>query len=228
MKVYITPLGFDTSHILSLLVKYGLEKEDKIVLLMSNQVDERAESAFENVKEMIHKVGAGITVDRIKLDHNDFSGMILACVGIITNASKEDPETSIIVNLSGGPREILVALTIASVSHSPMITHTTCYSDVSRQLSQVDIPYFTSPLQNREISILSDIKENGPTSITDIAKRLHISESSISRYCARLQSISLINLMAQGKRKLANIRPSAEVILSIKKVTVNQVPHLSK
>lgn len=215
MKVFISPLGFDTSHILSLIVKYGIEEEDRINLLMSSKTDERADSAFKSVEEMIHKIDSRITVKRILLDHSDFPDMIVTSIKAIKNASKEDCDTSVIVNLSGGPREILVALTIASVSLVPKIAQVTCYSDVSRQLSKIDLPYFTSPLQGRELAVLRDIKDYGPTSISDIAERMQISESSISRYCTRLLSIGVIDLAAKGKRKFARIRPGAEVVLAI-------------
>jgi len=214
MKAYISPLGFDTSHILSLIVKYGIEAEDSIILLMSNKTDERAESAFSSVKEMIHKIDSRISVDRIMLNNDDFSGMIVSCIKAIKNASNEKPDTSVMVNLSGGPRELLVALTIASVSNVPYITKATCYSDVCRQLSQIELPYFTSPLQDRELAVLRDIKMFGPTSISDVATRLQISESSISRYCTRLLLIGLIDLTAKGKRKFAKIKPCAEVVLA--------------
>jgi CRISPR-associated protein Csa3 len=215
MKVYISPLGFDTSHILSLIVKYGIEAEDRIVLLMSTKIDERAESAFDSVKEMIHKVNDRIIVERIRLDHSDFSSMVLRCIVIIKGAIKEDRDKSIVVNLSGGPREILVALTVASLSNAPKIARITCYSDVSRQLSEIELPFFTSTLQNREISVLQDIEQFGPTSISEMSERLQLSESSVSRYCARLFSARLIDLNAKGKKKLAKIRPCAQVILSI-------------
>lgn len=213
--MYISPLGFDTSHILSLIVKYGIEAEDGIVLLMSNTMDERAESAFKSVTEMIHTIDARITVKRVQLDHSDFSGMILACIEVIKSTLEDCLGTSIIVNLSGGPREILVALTIASVSHAPKIAQFTSYSDVSRQLSEIDLPYLASPLQDRELAVLQDIRDFGPTSISEISNRLHISESSTSRYCARLLSNRLIDLVAKGKSKFAKVRPSAGVILSI-------------
>lgn len=215
MKLYVTPLGFDTSHIISLIVKYGVKTEDEITILMSNTVDERAESAFKNVKDMVHTIDSHISVKRVTLDHNDFSGMILRCIEVIKSGLHNNPNISIIVNLSGGPREILVALTIASVSYAPKIAQFTSYSDVSRQLSEIDLPYLALPLQDRELEVLQNIQDFGPTTISEISKRLHISESSTSRYCARLLSNRLIDLTAKGKSKLAKIRPSAEVILSI-------------
>ncbi|KUK70135.1 MAG: CRISPR-associated HTH regulatory protein, Csa3 family [Methanocalculus sp. 52_23] len=214
MKMYISPLGFDTSHVLSLIVKYGIEGGDGIIVLMSNTVDERAESAFKSVTEMVRTIDAGIAIRRVQLDHNDFSGMILTCIEAIKSTLHDSPGASIIVNLSGGPREILVALTIASVSYAPKIAQVTSYSDVSRQLSEIDLPYLAPPLQGRELEVLQDIMDFGPTSIADISNRLHISESSISRYCARLLSNRLIDLTAKGKSKLAKVRPSAGVILS--------------
>ncbi|WP_298666636.1 CRISPR-associated CARF protein Csa3 [uncultured Methanofollis sp.] len=215
MKVYISPLGFDTSHVLSLIVKYGIEAGDRIIMVMSDTRDERAESAFKSVTEIVHTIDVGIAIRRVHLDHRDFSGMILACIAAIKGTLHDTPGASIIVNLSGGPREILVALTIASVSHAPKIAQFTSYSDVSRQLSEIDLPYLTSPLRDRELAVLGDIQNFGPTSISDIAQRLQISESSASRYCARLLSNRLIDQTAQGKSKCARVRPSAAVILSI-------------
>jgi CRISPR-associated protein Csa3 len=215
MKTYISPLGFDTSHILSLIVKYGITAEDEVIILMSNTLDERAESAYKSVTELIYTIDNRITIKRVLLDHSDFTGMILTCNGIIKGILKDNPRTSIIVNLSGGPREILVALTITSISYAQKISCFTSYSDVSRQLSEIDLPHFTSSLQDRELEVLRDIKGFGPTSIADISQRLHISESSISRYCTRLLSNKLIDMTAKGKSKLAKIRPSAEVLLSI-------------
>lgn len=215
MKVYISPLGFDTSHVLSLIVKYGIEAGDGIIMVMSDTRDERAESAFTSVTEMVHTIDAGIAIRRVNLDHRDFSGMVLTCIEAITGTLHDTPGASIIVNLSGGPREILVALTVAAVSHAPQIAQFTSYSDVSRQLSEIDLPYLTSPLRDRELAVLKDIQDFGPTSISDIAQRLQISESSASRYCARLVSNRLIDQTAQGKSKCASVRPSAGVVLSI-------------
>lgn len=215
MNVYMTPLGFDTSHVLSLIVKYGIEAGDGIIVLTSDAVDERAESAFKSVEKMVHTINAGIAIRRIQLDHCDFSGMILTCIEALKGILCDTPGASIIVNLSGGPREILVALTVASVSHAPYVTQFASYSDVSRQLSEIDLPYLTSPLRGRERAVLKDIQDFGPTSISDIAKRLQISESSASRYCARLLSHRLIDQTARGKSKCVSARSSAGVILSI-------------
>lgn len=215
MIVYITPLGFDTSHVLSLIVKYGIEAGDGIIVLTSNTVDERAESAFKSVEKMVHTINAGIAIRRIQLDHCDFSGMILACIETIKGILCDTPGASIIINLSGGPREILVALTVASVSHAPHVTQFTSYSDVSRQLSEIDLPYLTSPIRGRELAVLKDIQDFGPTSISDIAKRLQVSESSASRYCARLLSHGFVDLTTKGKSKCVSVRSSAGVILSI-------------
>jgi CRISPR-associated protein Csa3 len=215
MKVYISPLGFDTSHVVSLIVKYGIEAGDGIILLMSDTRDERAESAYTSVAEMVHTIDAGIAVRRVHLDHRDFSGMVLACIEAVKGTVRDTPGASIIVNLSGGPREILVALTVASVSHAPLIAQFTSYSDVSRHLSAIDLPYLTSPLRGRELEVLQDIQDSGPTSISDIAQRVQISESSASRYCARLLSNRLIDQTAQGKSKCARVRPSARMVLSI-------------
>ncbi|MGD9938135.1 MAG: CRISPR-associated CARF protein Csa3 [Methanoregulaceae archaeon] len=215
MKRFVSPLGFDTSHILSLLVRYGIDGGDTIVFLMSNKEDERAETAFKNVKAMIHQINGQIGIERVPLDHKNFLGMVKACIDALTCHNQGASGTSVIVNLSGGPREILVALTIASVSHAPLISHSACYSDVNRQLFSIDLPYLTSPIHEREQIVLQDILTNGPTALFDIASRLQLSESSVSRYCARLVSIDLVDLTAKGRNKFAKITPSGEIALAI-------------
>ena len=49
VKTYISPLGFETTHIISLIVKHGIEKHDRIILLRPEGSDNRAERAIEDI-----------------------------------------------------------------------------------------------------------------------------------------------------------------------------------
>ena len=53
MKTYISLSGFDTSQILSLMVKYGIEGDDRIILIRpEKETDGRGETTVQAVRDL--------------------------------------------------------------------------------------------------------------------------------------------------------------------------------
>jgi CRISPR-associated protein Csa3 len=125
----------------------------------------------------------------------------------------EKAEGQIIANLSGGPREIFLAFTIACLSEAGKIFKTTNYSDIERSLNEVTLPNITAILEDRQKRILEDVSMNQPTTITDIAKRLSVSESTISRQVARLAKLGAVHLVQKGKTKEVRITLTGKILL---------------
>jgi len=214
MKTYISPIGFDTTHLLSLLVRFGIESNDSVILIRPIEDDERSFRAIEEIQELTRKIGDGITIDILKVDHRDFRSMVFAFIrSIIEAAGKPGSNNKLYVNLSGGPREILIALTTASVTFSDKIDLVTSFSDIGRELQVISLPYIAYSPDEKEYNLLNDIKKNGPTSYADIASRLQISESTISRQCSRLSGLHWITIESRGKNKYASISPSGEIMI---------------
>jgi len=61
--------------------------------------------------------------------------------------------------------------------------------------------------------ILKDVSESQPTTITDIAKRLSVSESTISRQVARLAKLGAMHLLQKGKTKEVRITLTGKILL---------------
>ena len=120
---------------------------------------------------------------------------------------------SIIANLSGGPREIFLAFTIACLSRSNKIFKTTSYSDIDRRLNDIVLPNISAELEEKQKQILLDIIDNQPTNIGDIAKRLFVSESTISRQVARLADLKALYLVPKGKTKEIRITLSGKLLI---------------
>ena len=61
--------------------------------------------------------------------------------------------------------------------------------------------------------ILKDVSESQPTTITDIAKRLSVSESTISRQVARLAELVALHLVQKGKTKEVRTTLTGKILL---------------
>ena len=237
MKTYISPLGFETTHVISLIVKHGIEKGDRIILLRPIVSDPRADRAVDDIRDLTGKVDRMITVDVVLIDHHDFSAMMLCLLDLIASAAQPGvlrttqpaapvptpvstpalapARSKVIVNLSGGPREILIALTAASIALSELVCKTTNFSDIDRELREIKLPHIVRTPDAKVRQILGDIRENGPTTLTAIASRLGISESTISRSCAKLADMRAVEIMPDGRNKQITLTLSGRVLLKV-------------
>jgi len=215
MRNYITLSGFDTSQILSLIVKYGIEADDRIILIRPEQdADERAITTIHAVQDLSRQIDSSIKVKIHRVDHQDFEGMVLSLMDLIKNTEGE-----IVANISGGPREIFLAFTIACLSQSQKIYKTTNFSDIDRAITEISLPNLVRGLDEKLIKILKDVHENQPTMITEIAERLGISESTVSRQVGRLADLKSIDISQKGKTKQIQVTLTGKMFLLIDKST---------
>ena len=209
MKTYISLSGFDSSQIVSLIVKYGIEGGDQIILIRpEEESDTRGELTVQAIRDLSRQIDSSIDLQIHRVNHRDFEGMVLSLKGLLEKADGQ-----VIANLSGGPREIFLAFTIACLSKSGKIFKTTNFSDIERSLNVVTLPNIAAVLEEKQKRILRDIFENQPTTITDIAERLSVSESTISRQVARLAGLRVLEISQKGKTKEIRMTLTGKLLL---------------
>jgi CRISPR-associated protein Csa3 len=209
MKTYISLSGFDSSQIVSLIVKYGIEGGDLIILIRpEDETDTRGEQTIQAIRDLSRQIDSSIGLQIHHVNHRDLEEMVVSLKDLIEKADGQ-----VIANLSGGPREIFLAFTIACLSRSDKIFKTTNYSDIDRSLSEILLPNITAALEEKQKQILKDVFENQPTTIGDIAKRLSVSESTISRQVARLADQNALDLVQKGKTKEIRITLTGKLLL---------------
>jgi len=120
---------------------------------------------------------------------------------------------NLVVNLSGGPREILVALTAASMALSDSIYKTTNWSDVDRELSEIELPHITRTLDKTAWQILDDLLKHEHTTLTAVAGRIGASESTVSRQSAKLAGLRAVKITPAGRKKQIAPTLSGRVLL---------------
>jgi len=209
MKTYISLSGFDTSQIISLMVKYGIEGDDKIILIRpEKETDSRGESTIQAVRDLSRQIDSSIKVETHRVDHQNFESMVLSLIDLIKNAEGE-----VIANMSGGPREIFLAFAIACLSQSRRIRKAMNYSDVDRVMKEIDLPKMVQSLDDKSKAVLEDVRTKQPTTITEIAERLKISESTISRQVGRLVELDALKVNPEGKKKQIQTTLTGEIFL---------------
>jgi CRISPR-associated protein Csa3 len=209
MRSYISLSGFDTSQILSLIVKYGIEGNDKIVLIRpEHETDDRGETTIQAVKDLSRQIDSNIKVEIHRVDHHNFEDMVLSFTDLIKNTPGD-----IITNISGGPREIFLAFTIACISQPDKINRTTNYSDIDRVMKEITLPNIIYVLDEKLKDIICDINENQPTTITEIADRLNLSESTVSRQIRKLFDRKALDIVQEGKSKKICVTLAGKILL---------------
>jgi CRISPR-associated protein Csa3 len=217
MKTYISPLGFETTHVISLIVKHGIEKGDRIILLRPIASDSRADRAVADIMDLTAKVDRTITVDVVPIDHRNFGAMILSLMDLIASAAPPAVPAGgkVIVNLSGGPREILIALTAASMALSERVYKTTNFSDIDRELREIELPHIARTLDKTAWQILRDLAGHEHTTLVEVATRTGASESTVSRQSAKLAGLRAVEIVPAGRSKRITLTLSGRVLLKI-------------
>ncbi len=188
-KILITPLGFETTPVISFIGKEGIGKGDKLIVLRPEEraEEKRGERAFNQLKETVENFSSDIEIEKIVLDTQDFTGLILD----ISNILKEtDGKT--IVNLSGGVRTILVALTACTVFFNSRIRRTYNYEMIEREMKPIELPYVFFDLTENEQKILEKVVKEDNLSYNDLTASLELSKSTVSRLSNRLKNRELV------------------------------------
>ncbi|MEA1865835.1 MAG: CRISPR-associated CARF protein Csa3 [Euryarchaeota archaeon] len=217
MKTYISPLGFETTHVISLIVAHGIEKGDRIILLRPIASDSRADRAVADIMDLTAKVDRTITVDVVLIDHRNFGAMMLSLMDLIASAAPPVVPAGgkVIVNLSGGPREILIALTAASMALSELIYKTTNFSDIDRELREIELPHIARKLDKTAWQILRDLAGHEHTTLVEVATRTGASESTVSRQSAKLAGLRAVEIVPAGRSKRITLTLSGRALLKI-------------
>jgi CRISPR-associated protein Csa3 len=208
MKTYISTIGFDISQIISLIVKYGIEKGDRLILIRPEEEnDQRAENTLNEIQKFTNQINRDIKVEIFRVPHKDFEKCVIRLTDLINTSEGE-----IIANMSGGPRELLVPFVVACLVKSEKVKRTVSYSDIDRAAREIMLPRITGELDEKTKAILEDISKNQPATITDIAKRKKLSESTISRFISRLSDMDAVIIEQKGKIKEIRLSFTGELL----------------
>ena len=215
MRTYVSPIGYNTTSVTRpVLLSRGLETDDEVVLLRPDTEtdDSRAEGAITDVERMLEEIEPEVGLTTEYVTHEDFSSAVLECSDVIRAA-----EGTIIVSLSGGARDVLVPLTIATVAHASQVDTVLSFSDIDGRVRECDLPILTAGVSESARETLASIEETGEksngVSIPDLTERSGQAKSTITRHVTQLASEGAITTWQDGKTKHARTTLTGRLLL---------------
>lgn len=210
MRSYLSPIGYDSARVTRPVISHGLDTDDRIVLLRPalEMDDNRADQAVRDVRQMITQIEPDVEIEVETLPHDDFQG---AVVGICELLSERDEE--VIVNLSGGARDLFAALCTAALVHVDRISRLLTFSDIDGDVREIDLPDLTVDVPDASFRTLARIDDlDRPVSITELTELQDIAKSTVTRHLQQLEARDLVETWQEGKAKFARITFSGRLL----------------
>lgn len=209
MRTYLAPLGFDSRRVVRPVLSKGLDEGDWVRLLQPMNSSERGEDAFEDVEDILTQVVPGLDMKTEYLPYTDFVETTLYCADLIQEAKGE-----VIVILGGGARELLLPLTVVTFSNKDHVDTVLQIGDIDRSVRRIPSINLRANISDAEAVLLTEITDlDTPLSISDIAREVDKSKSTIARHVGKLESENLVTSNKSGRTKTIEITDSGRIFL---------------
>lgn len=201
MVVLYGTLGFSPQKFLGAVPAVG-EKIERVVVYTAAATEtntQRSEAAYRKVREALRAI-----VDQC--EHRRFSSpwnFDEIARGFIQDIAKEDPRR-LVFNLTGGPKTMTVAATIACLVHGVRTLY------VAEESEGIGAPFalpllrirYSQFLTEAQAKLLDAIKKYEPGSLDELADILRRSNATITFHTQKLEEIGALTFLSDPKNRL--------------------------
>lgn len=212
-KLIVATIGFEEKFTIRTITRHGLDKNDK-VLLLTGPPTEKSMTAINLVREFITKYySKDVTLIIKEIPVHNFYNAIHTIKESIMKEAKG--VISIIVNLSGGMRiliiETLLALAILNMKNIIVEIETEDSSTIVTIPSE--ILSIKPQIRKRHAEILQILAQaQEPLTVKTIAEKLGIDDSTMRRHLLKLRKMKLIETK-KTKPLLIQLSPLAKLLM---------------
>nr|WP_206335674.1 CRISPR-associated CARF protein Csa3 [Natronolimnobius sp. AArcel1] len=212
VRTYISPIGYDTRRVTRPVVKTGLGAEDTVVLLRPSEESdtEQAMQAVADVEQLLQEIEpmASCSIERISTE--TFEATVRDCCTVLADI---DSDSNAIVSLGGGPRDVLLPLTVAALVLSQTVDNALFFSDIDNTVQEWPLPDLTAGVPSRTTDTFETIVTAGDwLSLSTIADETGQSKSTVIRHVNDLEDAGLIESDTSAKAKRIRIAFSGELL----------------
>lgn len=183
-KAYFCSLGFDTTSIVRLIGEKGLGVGDSVTIVTTTQSHPRAEAAIKAIKEFTENINPRSALSVIRLNETKIQESILQLTARIMEERQRG--SKIIVDVSGGPKTLSIALYLAAALIGVEEIYLT--SEVTGERVQLPPLPANSVLTRKQALILGLL----PATLQELSDRLSLSKPAVSRILARMREKGLV------------------------------------
>lgn len=212
MRTFVSPIGFNTTSVTRSLLEYGIEGEDDVQLVRpATETDnDRAAEAVADVEQLLQEIEPTITVTVETVPHDDFEAAVMRCSELLRTAAGE-----VVVSLSGGARDVLLPLTVATMAHDTTVATTLGYSDIDGQVREFGLPTVSTTLSDGALETLRAVADiNSSTTLPQLASNLEAVKSTITRHVSSLEDAEYVTAWTEDRTKHVSITLSGQLYLA--------------
>ena len=212
MQTYISPIGFNTTSVTRALINHGIEGDDTVVLVRPTEKtdDNRGAEAVADVKQLLQEIAPTISVRVEEIPHNEFETAVMQCSEIIRSA-----ESSVVVSLSGGARDVLLPLTVATLAYEQAVESTLGYSDIDGQVREWVLPNISATPSDGQRATLAEVAESNPEiSIPELTTRRDSAKSTVTRHVNELEADGFVTSQIEDRTKYVSITLAGRLCLA--------------
>ncbi|MEY7849097.1 CRISPR-associated CARF protein Csa3 [Natrarchaeobius sp. A-rgal3] len=212
MRTYISPIGYDTRRVTRPVVQQGLGPDDTMILLRpSTESDtERAMQAVADVEQLLQEIEPRATCSIERISTETFESTVRDCCAVVTDV---DSEREVVVSLGGGPRDILLPLTIAALVLVQTIDQALFFSDLDSTVQEWRLPNLTTTIPKRAIDTFECIVAAEDWQVlSSIADETDQSKSTVIRHVNDLEDAGVVESDTTGKAKQVRAVFSGELL----------------
>ncbi|RDZ43720.1 CRISPR locus-related DNA-binding protein [Haloferax sp. Atlit-19N] len=211
MRTYLSPIGFNSTSVTRPLLRHGLDMDDRVVVVRPTEgTDEaRSKEAIADVRRLLGEIEPKISLSVERVPHDEFEEAVLYCRDIIHAAEGE-----LVVNLSGGARDVFLPFATAVLSESDRVSRTLCFSDIDGRVRELSLPNLSVELSESVAKTLAAIEQlGGKTSIPELTETGEQAKSTVTRHVTELESHGAVVSEKQGKIKYVSMTLTGELLL---------------
>ena len=208
VKSFIFNMGYDTSHVTSVLAKEGLEDGSTICLIKPGKSDSRQRNAISDIENHL----SSLDIETYLKTYSSGKS-IISDIGQFLKLF--DNREDLVLSLSGGSRDLLIPLTIASTISQNSIDKIYFRSDIDSELKEVKLPKLHLNLSEAEKKFLSTVKSQ-PSDAYELCSKLNLSKSTIYRKKTELERKEMIEIRKKNGREKFYITELGKAIESLK------------
>ena len=212
MQTFVSPIGFNTTSVTRSLLEYGIEDEDDVQLIRpaTETNDDRAAEAVADVKQLLQEIEPTISVATEAVPHDDFETAVMICSDLLRTAAGE-----VVVSLSGGARDVLLPLTVATMAHDATVETTLGYSDIDGQVREIGLPTVSTTPSDGALETLRAVADaNSPVTLPELANNLEAVKSTITRHTTSLEDAGYVTTWTEHRSKHVLITLSGQLYLA--------------
>ena len=217
-RTFISTLGFTESLVLAPIIRLGLNRDDRVIILVPGGLggEDRTENTLRKLRDMLNAISGGaFDMQTVSIPVDDFAEAVRMIRRIIIEEAERE-NRMVYVNVSGGMRALVIEAYTATLI-ARIMRRNVAFTELELEGSAGSIKMipitFPKRFAETKRKILKELAEKGaPMGMRELSKRTGLSLPTLSRNLREMVQDNLIKLKKEGRRILAEITKEGKIL----------------